>query len=143
MSNLVEFAKSELASLGGKDGPYDGMIAEAVIELVGKFAEQGHSGSSASMTLALFKRVASFEPIGPLTGADDEWGEVLDHDGTQQNRRCFRVFRRADGTAYDSGGRVFREPDGCCFVNSESHVEITFPYTPKVEFVDRPARADG
>lgn len=142
MSNLVEFAKRELASLSGEDGPYGGMIAEAVLELVEKFSGQGHSGMSASMTINLFKRVAAFEPIGPLTGADDEWGEPTDFDGLRQNLRCFHVFRRPDGTAFDSNGRVFREPDGACFVNSESHVDISFPYTPKVEYVDRPARAD-
>jgi hypothetical protein len=140
MSNLVEYAKAELASLAGKDGPYDGMIAEAVVDLVKVFAEQGHSGGSASMTLALFKRVAAFQPIGPLTGADDEWGEPLEHDGSRQNRRCFTVFKRADGTAFDSNGRVFREPGGSCFVNSQSRVDVTFPYTPKVEYVDRPAQ---
>ena len=91
---------------------------------------------------ALFQKLASFEPLVPLTGADDEWMEVT--DGCFQNIRCGHVFKqkdRFDGQAYDINGRIFREPNGCCYTSAESFLPITFPYTPKTEYVDRPSEA--
>jgi len=49
-----------------------------------------------------------------------------------------QVFKDADGRAYDIDGRVFREPNGCCYTSSDSRVYITFPYRPKTEYVDVP-----
>jgi hypothetical protein len=118
------------------DSDYGGMLGDAVIKMLEQFAEEGHSGMSASMAISLFERLARFEPLTPLTGDDDEWTEVV--EGQWQNRRCSHVFKDADGRAYDSNGRVFREPDGICFTSRDSRVYIEFPYTPKVEYVDVP-----
>jgi hypothetical protein len=136
MSNLESFAKDELtrAGLFAKESDYGGMLGDAVMKMVKVFADEGHSGYSASMAINLFERVARFEPLTPLTGADDEWTEV--GEGMFQNKRCPHVFKEGDGRAYDSTGRVFREPDGCCFTNSDSRVYVTFPYTPTIEYVD-------
>lgn len=38
-------------------------------------------------------------------------------------------------TTYDTEGRVFCDPDGICYTNRDSRVDITFPYTPKTEYV--------
>lgn len=135
ISNLVEHAKRELTAAGlfKKDSDYDGMLGDAVLELVKVFSRQGHSGFSASMCIEAFKIVASFEPMIPLQGTDDEWVAVS--EGLFQNNRCSHVFKNAEG-AYDIEGKIFREPDGCCFTNSESHVAISFPYTPTKEYVD-------
>lgn len=57
---------------------------------------------------------------------------------THQNKRCSHVFKDKDGNAYDIDGKVFREPDGCCFTSKDSFVPVTFPYTPKTEYVDVP-----
>lgn len=115
------------------DGP-DKWIQENVIELLRVFSEQGHSGSSAPYCIRMFEKLANFEPLVPLTGADDEWNEVS--GGVWQNNRCSHVFKEADGRAYDMDGRIFRQPDGCCFTNRDSRVYITFPYTPTREYVD-------
>jgi len=135
MGSLETFAENELRRAGffDKDSAYDGMLGEAVMKMVKLFADEGHSGMSAGIAIDLFQRVARFEPLTPLTGADDEWTEVS--DGMWQNRRCPHVFKE-NGAAYDSTGRVFREPDGCCFTSAGSRVPITFPYVPKVEYVD-------
>jgi hypothetical protein len=140
-SNLVTHAKIELRAKLQDDG-YDGEIARAVLELIEVFSKQEHSGMSAGFAISTFERLARFEPLGPLTGADDEWNEV--GDGVFQNRRCSHVFKQADrfdGQPYDIQGRIFRDPDGSCWQNGDSHVPITFPYTPKTEYVDRPAAA--
>jgi len=111
-----------------------------VMKMIEQFSEEGHSGFSASMAISMFERLARFEPLSPLTGKPDEWNEVA--EGQWQNRRCSHVFKDADGRAYDMDGRIFREPDGSCFTNSNSRVYIDFPYTPKREYIDVP-RSEG
>ena len=138
MSNLTEYAKKELEAAGlfDKDSDYSGMLGDAVMELVETFAKQGHSGFSAHLTIDIFRTVASFKPLCPLTGEDSEWVQVT--DDCWQNKRCPHVFKdSADGQAYDSEGRIFREPDGSCYQNADSRVFIEFPYTPSHEYVDR------
>jgi hypothetical protein len=136
MSNLVDHAKRELKLIGAFDKDkdfYGGMTGKAVMQLVRLFAKQGHSGMSASLVRSLFDKVARYEPISPLTGEDDEWNEI--RSGLLQNKRCSRVFKR-DGVAYDSEGIIFREPNGTCYQNINSRVNIIFPYTPHIEYVD-------
>lgn len=145
-SNLTLHAERELkvAGLLGSNDEYDQAVADATLEIVKVFAKQGHSGFSASVTTSLVEKLMRFEPLGPLTGEDDEW-TILDYDEDMkgQNKRCSHVFLRADGTAYDIEGKVFREPDGCCYTNGDSHMDITFPYTPTTEYVDVPKYEDS
>lgn len=135
MSDLVSFAKEELkrAGLFDKDSDYGGMIGDAVLKMVEQFADEGHSGYSAGMAISIFQKVARFEPLTPLTGADDEWNEVT--DGMYQNRRCPHVFKK-NGQAYDSEGIVWRDPDGGTYISVASRVPVTFPYVPKREVRD-------
>lgn len=165
MSNLTTFAEKELRLAGwlDEDSMYDGMIGEAVLSMIRQFADEGHSGMSAGIAISVFSKLARFEPLTPLTGEDDEWTEVYDsfkavaitepndeareiidainapkRERLWQNKRCSHVFKDENG-AYDSQGRVFREPSGACFTSRDSRVPITFPYTPTVEYVDHPA----
>ena len=81
-------------------------MAESVLELLGVFSKQGHSGMSASYCLGLFNKLANQEPLTPLTGEDSEWNDVTQH-GTEpsyQNNRCSHVFKDSDGRAYDIDG---------------------------------------
>lgn len=109
-------------------------MRDNVLELIDVFAKQGHSGMSASYAISLFEKLARHEPLAPITGADSEWVEV--GEGVHQNRRCSHVFKEADGRAYDIDGKIFRDPDGSCYTNKDSRVYVTFPYTPKREYVD-------
>lgn len=146
MSNLVKHAERELELIGMGPDTEDGMnraMREHILTMVATFADEGHSGFSASYALGVLRKVLDFEPLTPLTGADDEWTDLGYHDEMKaQNNRCSHVFRRADGTAYDSHGRVFRYPDGDCFTGRGSQVDITFPYTPTIEYVDVDANGD-
>jgi hypothetical protein len=164
MSNLVNFARKELELAGyfDKDAMYGGMLGDAVIKMIEQFADEGHSGMSANITISLFQRLAHFEPLTPLTGENDEWNDISDDSFTAfaitepdeetndiisainsskpckklwQNKRCSHVFKDEDG-AYDSEGRIFREPSGACFTSKDSRVPVTFPYTPKREYID-------
>lgn len=134
---LVEFAKSELARIDadGADEMQNHMN-EHILKMVQVFADEGHSGFSASYAVAVLEKLLRFEPLSPLTGADDEWNEV--GEGVFQNRRCSHVFLE-DGQAYDIEGKIFREPSGVCFTSRDSRVPVAFPYTPSREYVDVPA----
>lgn len=114
-----------------------------IIEMVKLFSEEGHSGFSAAYATGILEKLLRFEPLKPLTGEADEWTE-LDYgpEMIAQNKRCSHVFKRADGTAYDSEGRIFRYPDGSCVIRKGSAVDITFPYTPSREYVDVPEDAE-
>ncbi len=135
---LIDFAHDELDRCGffNKDSDYGGAVGEAVMALIRVFAAQKHSGTSASLVLSVFKDLARYEPLSPLSGADDEWIEV--DPGLWQNRRCSRVFKEKDGIAYDIKGIVFRDTDGICYTNSSSRVMVTFPYKPETKIVDPP-----
>lgn len=65
MSNLVNHAQKELTRVGlfDKDADYDGMLGDAVLELITVFAAQGHSGYSAQMTRELFYKLSNFEEL--------------------------------------------------------------------------------
>lgn len=139
MSNLLSHAKRELKALGyipleedQEDSP-NKWIQENVLELLEVFSQQGHSGFSASYVISLFEKLAKFEPVAPLTGEDHEWVEV--DDGLYQNNRCSHVFKDKHGP-YDINGKVFVEPDGCSYTSGASRTYITFPYTPKTEYVN-------
>lgn len=114
-------------------------MQQCIADLLCVFSSQGHSGTSAPYCARHFHEIANFKPISPLTGEDNEWMEI--GENCYQNRRCSHVFKDETGT-YDIYGKVFREPNGCCFNSSEGHVYIEFPYTPKTEYVDVPAAED-
>lgn len=114
-------------------------ICNGVLKMIEIFSEEGHSGSTAPYAINLFKKIASFEPLAPLTGADDEW---VRHDygdtPTYQNKRMGSVFKQADrfnGQAYWLDGKVFwewavyeGEPFKSYYTSSESCVPIEFPW---------------
>lgn len=141
-NNLEIHAERELRLAGwfDTDGFYSDMLGHAVLRMVREFADEGHSGMSAGLAVSLFKEVASYKPLTPLTGEDHEWGPPSEFvsSGARQNKRCSHVFKDADGRAYDIGGRVFREPSGTCYTSQDSRVYVEFPYTPKTEYVDVP-----
>lgn len=135
MSNLLQHLDREWAAMGwpttGTDEP-QAWIYKQLRSLLAVLADGGHSGSSAPYVVALFKKLAMFEPLGPLTGEDSEW--VVVSDGLWQNIRASHVFKK-DGAAYDINGKVFEEPGGVRYTSGDSHVPVTFPYTPVTEVV--------
>lgn len=142
-SNLVLHAERELRLAGfyDEDSAYGGMLPEGIIKVIETFSEEGHSGGSAAISIALLNKLLNYEPLTPLTGEDSEWNDVSGMMGgpkVYQNNRCSHVFKDDSGT-YDSEGKIFREPSGVTFTSGKSRVYITFPYTPKREYVDVPA----
>ena len=133
--SLVDFAEKELKAAGlfNEDSVYGGMIGEEVLELVSVFSNQEHSGMSASIVTDIFTRLAQFQPLAPITGADEEWVEVA--DGIYQNNRAHSIFKE-NGIAYQSDYYIFSKPRiddagekyNATFQSHLSRKEITFPY---------------
>lgn len=137
MSSLRKHAERELRAIGydlkdAIDRP-DTRIVEDLFELLDVFSTQWHSGASAEACVRMFEKLATYKPLSPLTGADNEWVEVS--VGLWQNLRCSHVYKKYD-QAYDIHGKVFRDKDGYSYTNENSRVYITFPYTPTTQYVD-------
>lgn len=100
MSNLVIHAKRELHIIGlsSSDDVYDGMIYKAALEIVEVFADQGHSGMTAGITIDLVKRLMNFEPLSALTDNPLDWNEVS--EGMYQSRRSSDCFSHDGGKTY-------------------------------------------
>jgi hypothetical protein len=155
MSNIHNHALMEFraAKWLDDDGKYYDEMQEAickhVLKLLDVFADEGHSGSSAPYAVNVFRKLAMYLPLVPLTGEDWEWHKVS--EGVFQNKRCSRVFKQADrfdGQAYDIDGIVFYEwhtdketgeKHKSYYTSQESMVPVTFPYTPATEYVERPS----
>lgn len=141
IGNLSEYADQELRTAGyDPDSPefVKATIYRNVMDLIHTFEGQRHSGMSAGWVMSIFHSLASFKPLGPLTGEADEWELVDESRDLWQNRRSHRVFRER-GEAYDSLGRAFMGGDGVAYTSKESRTPITFPYTPATEVVMRDA----
>ncbi len=128
--DLVEYAKSELNRIEKDEDGMQERINKQIMEIVELFDKQGHSGFSAGYALGILERVLHYKPITPLTGKEDEWQG-------DQNVRCFSVFRKPDGKAYDIDGIIASDNGGITwFTSGKFRKEITFPYYPP----DKPER---
>lgn len=135
MSNLIKHAERELTLIGydGKD-EYNNMAKAAIMELLATFAKQGHSGFSASYVINIMTKLAKFEVLSPLTGADDEWNDVTEMSGGDklfQNNRDSAVFKDKD-SCYYINAFVWVDKEGSGYTNRKSRGYIkSFPFTPK------------
>ena len=140
--NITDYAKKELELAGwfDKDGVFADMMGKTVLKMVEEFSKEGHSGMSATIAIDLFSNVAKFIPLTPLTGEDWEWDDIGNHPGHYfQNKRCHHVFKEVKSSGeifYDDMVKIFRYPSGGTYTSKDSRVEITFPYIPKVNYID-------
>ena len=158
--SLIDHAKLELqiAGLFDSDSDYGGMVAHDVMELIEVFAKQGHSGMSAPYVASIFNKLANFEPLLPITGKDEEWGDVRDiGNGVPwyQNKRCSALFKDGkDGRPYTIDAIVKRDQNGACWsgfawlseedyktgdrskmIGKKGYIK-SFPFTPKTFYID-------
>lgn len=143
---MTDYAKRELDLIGMTDGgnDYDTAMRDHILHMVEEFSKEGHSGFSASYAISCLEKLLRFEPLSPLTGADDEWIETsFGPEMSWQNKRCGRVFKGEDGRAYDIEGKVFWkwmiDEEGNSykshFTNRDSRVYVEFPYVPTHEYI--------
>lgn len=94
---------------------------------------QGHSGFSAPYVIHLFKQLAMYDTILPLTGEDDEWQKPDAGDGELlQNRRLSSVFKRGS-EVFDVNNIIFQEEgeSDVAYTFSKLVGKVEFPYVQK------------
>lgn len=144
MSNLIEYAKSEL-ELIGYDEKCDGidlLMKNNILELMEVFSKQGHSGFSGRYCIDVFSSLARFEPLKPVMGTDDEWTNVAElSDGVPmfQNKRHYAVFKDSEnGKPYFLDAIVW-DQDGNTFTGTiegiSSSQYIKLPFIPKTFYI--------
>jgi hypothetical protein len=142
MGNLVDYAEHELEiiGMGASSTEENKAMHDHIIHMVKEFSKEGHSGFSASYALGILQKLLAYEPLTPLTGKDDEWFEtdIGEDDMKWQNKRCFSVFKTADGQTYDSAAVVYyakgnREDT---YTKGGQRTPITFPYVHTVTYVE-------
>lgn len=158
---MLDWAKRELDLIGLKENTGDEMndaMRKHIIHMMEEFSKEGHSGFSAHYAIGILEKLLKYEPLSPITGEAGEWNDVSEYGAagsmTYQNNRCSHVFKDGiDGQAYDINGKVFwewaeRELDDdeegypgirrykSYYTSRDSRVYISFPYTPKVEYVE-------
>lgn len=146
--SILDHAERELDLMGmADDGDMNGVMRNHILHMVKEFANEGHSGFSASYAIQVLEKLLKFEPITPLTGEDWEWNNVSEMSGETlyQNARCGRVFKNDNG-AYDIDGKVFwewytdketGEKFKSYYTGRESRVPVTFPYTPTTVYEEK------
>lgn len=128
----LNYAKSELALIEKDERGMQEMMNRDILQIIGIFSEQGHSGFSANYAIQVLERLLRFKPLTPLTGADDEWIEPDDR-GVRKNKRCSSVFQEEEGTAYDIDGIVVTDNGGITwFKSKEFRKDVAFPYVPPI-----------
>ena len=83
MSNILKHAMDELDRIGMTEDSDDEMnvaMRKHILHMMQEFANEGHSGFSASYAINILTRLLDFKPLTPLTGEDDEWSEELAED---------------------------------------------------------------
>jgi len=129
---LMEYAKYELdrAGLFDEDSDYGGMLGTAVLELVQKFGEQGHSGLSAEMATRCAERLMRYKPLTPIERPVEADWNVCDLDESVfQHRRFSSLFSSDKGKTWyniDLPRRVWWKP----WTWGRSWF-VRFPYMPK------------
>ena len=143
--NLIEHAKNELELIlkgCGEDEEAVQMqiaINKDIMDILETFANQGHSGMSASYVINILTKLLNYSFITPLTGEDDEWIEVT--DGVYQNKREGKIFKQADrfdGKPYYIDGKAFSDNNGeSWYTNGDSFVPVEFPLykLPETEYI--------
>ena len=151
MSNLLKHAQHELDLIGmvdnGDETDMNTMMRKHILLMMEVFANEGHSGFSASYAADAISKLMMYKPLSPLTGEDDEWVKHDYGNGiSYQNIRRSSVFKDENGEAYDIDGKVFWEwckrpldadEDGypgesiyrSYYSCRESRVPVSFPYT--------------
>lgn len=155
MSNYKKHFERELKILNDNLEEGDSLVIKDFIPLIEQaldvFSEQGHSGGSAPFYANALgdtiKKVMLFEPLSPITGDDDEWGENNMDGKTLQNKRLSSVFKEGkDGKPYYIDAIVFKGQNDCCFTGSSIELKdgstissrqfIKLPFTPKTFYID-------
>ena len=140
--SLISHAEKELKLAGffNRKDMYNGEIEASVIELLKVFEKQNLSGAIAGTVVDLFKKLAMWEILQPLTGEDDEWN--CRGESSFQNKRLYSVFKDGkDGRPYYLYAILWKYPNGACGAGRRHGIDSTqyiksFPFVPKTFTID-------
>ena len=93
---LVDYAKKELNNLHDKVENKEMLehIEPLLLDTLTKLSNIENT-SYIMAYISIFNNLIRYSPLTPLTGDEDEWGEIKQSGFIkyQQNKRCARVFR--------------------------------------------------
>lgn len=128
----------KLAGLFDKDSDYDGMIGEAVKELLEVFGKQGHSGVSAQRTANIFRKLVKGDILIPIKEDDKNWVDC--GNGVFQNARCSALFKDKKGVNYLNAIVWQGQKSHDTFTGTVDGISscqyIKFPFLPKTFYID-------
>lgn len=128
MSNMLDWAKREVAIACGKENPnkkdrefdYDCACYKSALKAFKTLCDDGHSGLSIKITQSILNRLINGQPLTPIEDTDDVWEKVAqDKDMDYLIYRCKRMsslFKHVytDGTVkYSDNNRSY-----CVNINS-------------------------
>jgi hypothetical protein len=156
MTNTQSFAKQELDILAATVP--DAIVtpfANEILALCEAFGRSGQSGGSATYTASAIsqavKKLLLQNPICPVTGINEEWGDIADMNGCNpmwQNKRCSGLFKYHDGKCsyvdaivwkgeeyWDTfTGRVYIDDKDFELIGSSQFARL--PFKPKTFYID-------
>ena len=107
MSNLVDHARYELELIGEEPETITGLL-----KVLQAFADMGHSGMSATITIQMLDQLFQFKNLTPLTDNPDGWVQhAEDLGGMWQSTRDYEAFSTDGGKTYEILSDK-RGPDG-------------------------------
>lgn len=97
--NLTSHAQKELelAGLFDKNSDYAGALGDNTMEIIKVFADQGHSGFSASMMISILGKLLNYETLTPNDHSENH--DVSEYVG----RSCLQDTRDSKWFSYDNG----------------------------------------
>ena len=113
--SMKEWAKKEVEIACKKENPdrkegefdYGCSCYESALKAYNSLLEDGHSGTSMSLTKNILVRLIEGKPLTPIEDTDDVWNEV--GDNYYQCKRMSSLFKtiKSDGTVeYSDVGRI-------------------------------------
>ena len=127
-STALDWAREEVerAGLLDKDSDYEGMLGEAVLELMSIMSKQGHSGMSAALVTEIFQKLANYEPLTPLTNDPNEWCDLCE-EHAEGVPPYMRWQSKRDPSCFSSdGGKTYWSSNDDCFKEVDEDTGITF-----------------
>ena len=132
---LVSYAEHELkcAGLFDEDSDYDGMLGPAILNVVKAFADEGHSGCSASISIFALSRLLRFKPLALIKQPTPSDYIDIDLNGCiLQHNRDAELFSNNRGKTWyaldESYRKVWWKP--WTWVRNGRR-KVRFPYMPK------------
>ncbi len=142
-SGFLQHAKREFEFIKLDKSGYNKWMIQNITDLLKMLSIQRHSQTLYD-TLDSLKKLATFQPLTPLTFEEDEWLDVSEACGEEsmyQNIRMSNIFKHGiDGKPYSLDAILWIDDDGVGFngtINGYSSCQyVKIPFIPKTFRID-------